>query len=115
LVGQSLQIPALAITVKPLNRDVWWVKVAETDSLQGAFDLIRNYPESAPPVRLVSFWQPGIGTRFAVALKQFFTNTQMAEVQANLLPADLAAKSRIVSTWGEGAVFFSDPYYMAKQ
>jgi general secretion pathway protein A len=115
LVGQSIQIPALAVTAKPPNREAWWVKVAETDSLQEAFDLIRIYPESAPPVRLIPFWRPGFGTRFAVVLKQFFTNTQAAELQLRLLPTGLGANSGIVSSWGEGAVLFADPYYVAKQ
>jgi general secretion pathway protein A len=114
LVGQSIQIPALAVAAKPPNREVWWVKAGETGSLQEAFDLMRTYPESAPPLRLIPFWQPGSGTRFAVVLKQFFTNPQAAELQLRLLPAHLGTGSGIVSSWDEDAVFFSDPYYAGK-
>lgn len=115
LVGQRIQLPALAATIKPSNREAWWVKVRETDSLQEAFDLIRNHPDTAPPLRLIAYWQPGPGTRFAVVLRQFFANPQTAEMQLRLLPVGLGATSGIVSAWGEDAVFFSDPYYVAKQ
>ena len=114
LVGQSIQIPAMAVAAKRPNRDAWWVQVGEADTLQEAFELIRRYPESAPPVRVIPFWQPGPGTRFALVFKQFFTSSQAAELQLNLLPSHLAAGSRIVSSWDEDAVFYSDPYYAAK-
>ena len=114
LVGQRIQLPALAVAAKPSGREAWWVKVRETDSLQEAFDLIRSHPDSAPPLRLIPFWQPETGTRFAVVLRQIFSNRQSAELQRRLRPAELSGASGIVSTWGENAVFFSDPYYAAK-
>jgi general secretion pathway protein A len=114
LVGQRIQLPALALAAKPSNREAWWVKLRETDSLQEAFDLIRSHPDTAPPLRLIPYWRPGSGTRFAVVLRQFFTSRQTAEQQLRLLPAELGGASGIVSAWGEDAVFFSDPYYAAK-
>jgi len=113
--GQVIRLPALPVSAKPLNKTVWWVTIADTASLQEAFDMLRSYPESAPPVRLIPFWRPSGGTRFAVVLKHFFTNPETAQLQLNLLPAQYQPSGRLVSTWGEGAVLFADPYYMAKQ
>jgi general secretion pathway protein A len=113
--GQVIRLPALPAIAKPLNKAVWWVTIVDTTSLQEAFDMLRSYPESAPPVRLIPFWRPGGGTRFAVVLKQFFTNPETAQLQLNLLPPDYLPAGTLVSSWGEGTVLFADPYYMAKQ
>jgi general secretion pathway protein A len=113
--GQVIRLPALPVSAKPLNKAVWWVTLIDTAALQEAFDMLRSYPESAPPVRLIPFWRPGSGTRFAVVLKQFFTNPETAQLQLNLLPPEYLPAGRLVTSWGEGTVLFADPYYMAKQ
>jgi len=113
--GLVIRLPALPVNAKPLKKTVWWVTIADTASLQEAFDMLRSYPESAPPVRLIPFWSPDGGTRFAVVLKQFFTNPETAQLQLNLLPSEYQPTGRLVSSWGEGTVLFADPYYMAKQ
>jgi general secretion pathway protein A len=112
--GQVIRLPALPVSAKPLNKAVW-VTLIDTAALQEAFDMLRSYPESAPPVRLIPFWRPGSGTRFAVVLKQFFTNPETAQLQLNLLPPEYQPAGRLVTSWGEGTVLFADPYYMAKQ
>jgi hypothetical protein len=112
LIGQQIQLPAVAVAAKPAEREVWWVKVGETDSLQEAYDLVRDNPDAAPPLRLIPFWQPGGGTRFALVLKQSFSNPKTAEMQLRLLPPERAAAGAVVSSWGENTVFFADPYYV---
>jgi general secretion pathway protein A len=113
--GQVIRLPALPASAKQLNKAVWWVTLIDTASLQEAFDMLRSYPESAPPVRMIPFWRPGSGTRFAVVLKQFFTNPETAQLQLNLLPPEYLPAGTLVSSWGEGTVLFADPYYRAKQ
>jgi len=113
--GQVIRLPALPVNAKPLNKTAWWVTIIDTASLQEAFDMLRSYPESAPPVRMIPFWRPGGGTRFAVVLKQFFTNPETAQLQLNLLPPEYQPGGALVSSWGEGTVLFADPYYRAKQ
>jgi hypothetical protein len=113
--GQVIRLPALPVSAKPLNKAVWWVTLIDTASLQEAFDILRSYPESAPPVRLIPFWRPGNGSRFAVVLKQFFTSPETAQLQLSLLPPKYLPAGTLVSSWGEGTVLFADPYYRAKQ
>jgi hypothetical protein len=113
--GQVIRLPALPVSAKPLNKTAWWVTIMDTASLQEAFDVLRSYPESAPPVRLIPFWRPGGGTRFAVILKQLFTNPETAQLQLNLLPPEYKPAGRLVSSWGEETVLFADPYYRTKQ
>jgi general secretion pathway protein A len=113
--GQVIRLPALPISAKPLNKTAWWVTIMDTVSLQEAYDVLRSYPESASPVRLIPFSRPGGGTRFAVILKQLFTNPETAQLQLNLLPPEYQPAGRLVSSWGEGTVLFADPYYRTKQ
>jgi len=93
---------------------VWWVKITENDTLNEALELLRTYPESAPPARLIPRWNPTTGMRFALVLKQLFTTPEAAQAQLRLLPGDMAATGRVLSSWGEKNVFFSDPYYVNK-
>jgi general secretion pathway protein A len=41
-VGRPIQLPAIPVGVKPLIKNVWWVKIAEKGSLQEGFDLLRT-------------------------------------------------------------------------
>lgn len=113
-IGQPIRLPAIPISIAPPTRPVWWIKIEEKDSLQGAFDFTRNYPDSSPPVRLIPYWLPEVGMRFAVILKQVFSNPDTARLQIKLLPPAWAASSQLLDSWGERPVFFADPYYVTK-
>jgi hypothetical protein len=113
-VGQRIHLPAIAVSVTSSDRNVWWVRVDEKTSLQSAFDLMRNYTESGPPVRLIPLWQPDTGMRFAVILKQVFSSPDAARLQLKLLPTTLAASSQVLDSWGDRTVYFADPYYVNK-
>jgi general secretion pathway protein A len=113
-VGHPIRFPALAASVVPLKQGAWWIKLAEKDSLQEALDLLRAYPESAPPARLIPYWTPAVGMRFAVILKQLFATADTAQSQMRVLPGRLTATAQVLATWGEKSVFFADPYYVSK-
>jgi len=113
-VGHPVRFPAIPAGVVPLNKGSWWVKIAEKNSLQEALDLLRNYPESAPPARLIPYWHPVAGMRFAVILKQLFPSPEAAQSQLRLLPEGIAATGQVLASWGEKNVFFADPYYVNK-
>ena len=40
-VGRTVSLPAIPADVKPWDTSVWWVIVAETDSLQDAYNILR--------------------------------------------------------------------------
>ena len=113
--GQIIQIPAIPAAAKPPGgRDVWWVRVAEKASLQEAFDVLRGYPESAPAARMVPYWSPKSGQRFALLLKQVFSDAEAARLQLKLLPPALSAGGEVMSAWAEQTVFYADPWYGIK-
>jgi general secretion pathway protein A len=113
-VGHPIRFPAIPTPVVPLNKNAWWVKIAEKNSLPDALDLLRNYPDGAPPARLIPYWNPTNGMRFAVILKQVFTTAEAAQSQLRLLPGSFAAGGQVLASWGDQNVFYADPYYVNK-
>jgi general secretion pathway protein A len=109
-VGRTIRLPAVPVGVKPLNKDAWWVKIGDWPELQEAFEVLRTYPDSAAPVRLVPCWQPTTGLRFVIVLKQLFSSRDEAQLQLNAMPSNLAPSGQVIRLWDERTVFFADPY-----
>jgi len=110
-VGQIISLPAIPAEVVPGDNRVWWIKVDETDTLEGAFDILRNHPASFPPVRLIPYWNPAAGPKFAVVLGKLFKDEKSARSQQEQLPAKLSSGSTILSRWDKKTVFFANPYF----
>jgi general secretion pathway protein A len=62
-------------------------------------------------VRLIPYWNPSDGTRFAVMLDKIFQDESAARHHLQLLPAGLAANSAILSRWDKQTVYFANPYF----
>jgi general secretion pathway protein A len=110
-VGQIISLPAIPAGVKPLNFPVWWVKLDDRDSLETAFNLVRNLSNSLPDVRLIPHWNPSDGTRFAVVLNKLFKNEYAARNHLQRLPAELASGSTVLSRWDNETIYFANPYF----
>jgi general secretion pathway protein A len=110
--GQTIHLPAVATPVQPLNKNAWWVKVGETDTVEKGIALLRGLPESAPAMRLIPVWRPSSGLRFVVVLKQVFTSAEAADLQRALLPTGFDRSGQVLTNWGEEAVLYGDPYWV---
>jgi hypothetical protein len=93
---------------------VWWVKFDETDQLEDAYNVLRNYPENASDMRLIPYWTPGDGTQFSVVLNKLFNNEQTARDELASMPDRLLTNSEVVSSWDRKSVYFADPYFGRK-
>jgi general secretion pathway protein A len=109
-VGQIISLPAIPVEVAPGDSRVWWIKVDETDTLEGAINILRNHPESSPGVRLIPYWNPAGGSKFAVVLGELFEDEKSARTQQEKLPGELSSGSTIFSRWDKKTVFFANPY-----
>jgi general secretion pathway protein A len=109
-VARLITMPAIPVKVKPLQLDVWWVKIAEEDSLEKAISLLRSYPDDAPSVRIVPYWTSRSGLKFAVLLRELFYEEASARRQLNNLPQAIANGGKILCSWHKDTVFFADPY-----
>ena len=110
-VGQIISLPAVPTEVALGEREVWWLKVDERDTLEAAFKILRNLPAGSPPVRLIPHWNPAAGTRFAVVLGKLFKDEKSARARQEQLPTELSSGSTILSRWDKDTVFFANPYF----
>ncbi|UCD81887.1 MAG: hypothetical protein JSW26_10810, partial [Desulfobacterales bacterium] len=113
-VGQIVSLPAIPVAVKPPESPVWLVKVDEKDSLEAAYDILRNLPDNLPTVRLIPYWNPSDGTKFALILNKAFENEQAARSQLEKIPAAMSSNPTILSMWDKGTVYFANPYSHVK-
>jgi general secretion pathway protein A len=109
-VGQTVYLPAIPVSVGPINQKAWWILIAEKDNLQAAFDYLRNYPEDRPAVRMIPYWNNQTGSRFAIILKTSFADEDSARQQLRRLPTELKSQGRVLSQWGNDTVFFANPF-----
>ncbi|MGD8716161.1 MAG: AAA family ATPase [Desulfobacterales bacterium] len=110
-VGRTVSLPAIPADVKPWDTSVWWVIVAETDSLQDAYNILRMQSDNSLPLRLIPFWNPGDGTKFAVVVKKLFKDERLAQEQLTKLPDELSSNGIKISMYDENNVYFADPYF----
>ncbi len=109
-VGQTIYLPAIPVSVGPINQKAWWILIAEEENLQAAFDYLRNYPKNAPPARLIPYWNSQTGNRFAIILKEHFSEQDSAGQQLSRMPAGLTSQGRVLSRWEKDTVFFANPF-----
>ena len=112
-IGQSISLPAIPTQVIPLQIKVWWVKLGEKDRLDAAINVLRKYPEEAPPIRIIPYWNSQLGLRFAVLLKEYFFDETSAKNQLRKLPSEFTPKGTILSRWDQDTVFYADPFLRA--
>ena len=110
-VGQIISLPAIPVEIAPGDNRVWWLRVDERDTLEGALNILRNHPGSFPPVRLIPYWNPAGGSKFAVVLGKLFKDEKSVRTQQEQLPEELSSGSTVLSRWDKRTIFFADPYF----
>jgi general secretion pathway protein A len=109
-IGQTVALPAIPANLKPLPQKVWWIKIANRNNLEEAFEILETFPDNEPPIRLIPYWNSHKGMKFAVVLKKYFLNEKTARLQLKRLPLSISSKGKIISSWDVDNVFFADPF-----
>jgi len=108
--GQRIRIPAIRLPEKAVKSSNWWIEIVESDTLDAAVEFLRTYPRNVPPARVLSYWTPRDGLRFSILLKEYFQDQNSANQYLENLPVALQSSARVLSSWDEETVFFSDPW-----
>ena len=108
-IGQIVAVPAIPAPVNAVPENSYWVEIGEEDNLESAIQHLRTYPEEAPRIRLIPFWNRREGLKFAVVLRGYFSSEALAKARLNGMPPHLVSEGKIISSWDEDTVFFSDP------
>jgi general secretion pathway protein A len=112
--GRLISVPAIPARVKPLASKVWWVKVCEKEQLKEAIELLRAYPEAAPSIRLLPYWNKR-ELKFVILLREYFYNEADAGRQIERLPLETGAEASILSSWEKDIVFYADPFRVPRR
>jgi len=113
-VGQIISLPAIPVEVTAADRPEWWVKVGDTDLMEEAYNILRNYPGIAPGMCVIPYWTPDGGMQFSVVLNTLFKDEQTARNELALMPEELLLNSEVVSSWDRKSVYFADPNFGRK-
>ncbi len=109
-VGKPVYFPAIPLhSLQPLE-NVWWLKIAEKESLEDAFAFLRGYPEKAPPARIIPYWEGRTGLGFALVLWEYYFDKDDAQKKLNGLRTQSGVQGEIISLEGDNRVYFSDPF-----
>jgi general secretion pathway protein A len=104
-VGERIRFPSVSVEHTDLPENGQRVVLAERDTLDDAYQLLRTYPRGAPPVRLHPFRDPRGGYKFAVLFKDCCADRKSAESALARLPQTLASGARIGNNDNEGGMF----------
>jgi general secretion pathway protein A len=104
-VGRVVVFPPLSVRIGALPGNGSWVRVAEKDTLEEAYQLLRDFSRGAPPLVLVPYWNPRDGLRFGVLVRDCCIDQQAAESALRKLSIPLLAHAEILGKWDEDVIF----------
>jgi len=85
----------------------FWVQVGEFDSLDAAYAMLCTSAFRDQSARVLSYFSPAIGLRFALILNKFFADEPAAELAASRLPQPLRSRASVRNQWPADAVYFT--------
>jgi general secretion pathway protein A len=107
--GQKISFPAIHVEIKGPPNGYWWVEVTRKETLEEAYAYLRDYPADRPPIRIIPCWNPGDGMIFVLINEQVFNSEESAREFLKDRNSEGNTLARLLSEWGSGTVFFSDP------
>lgn len=113
-VGQTIELPAIPITVSPAVHRRWWIRVAQEKDIESALRQRKKLNRRKANVRIVPYWKAGEGLQFDLFVERLFTNRQDADRFVAKLPQEMAGSAEVISFWTEDTVYFSDPFFGRK-
>lgn len=108
--GRLLSLPAIPVEIKPLSKDIWWIKLKELDRLEATLNVLREYSGKAPSIRIIPYWSRRLGLKFAILLDEHFFDETSARNRLSKMPPGLVSEGRVFSKWDKDTVFYSDPF-----
>ena len=108
--GDVINFPAIPVMTKlPSHTTYYRVEIAETDSLEKAYLLYKgDTVKGLPPVMLLPYWNGESGLRFSLLLREGFITEAAARGALDRLSAHVSANSRVIESWSDSTVFFSN-------
>ncbi|KPA08951.1 ATPase AAA [Candidatus Magnetomorum sp. HK-1] len=109
--GQTVHFPGVPVTSslhKASNRkDLWWIEMAQFKHIHEAYTYFINYPDDAPDILILPYWNKKEGLTFSVLYAIPFQKYADAAKFIDQFPQFLSQTCRIRKEWENETTFFS--------
>jgi general secretion pathway protein A len=109
--GQTVHFPGVPVTTsvieQPLDTKLWWIEISSFKDIHAAYTYYINYPNDAPEITIIPYWNKKEGLTFSVLYAIPFQDRAAASQFINQFPQFISQNCRIRDEWGSETTFFS--------
>jgi general secretion pathway protein A len=106
--GDRINFPSITAESE-MRSNYCTVQIEEKGNLHEAYALLKSSDmNNLPDLSLLSYWTSQGGLRFALVLKERFSDELSARKAIDKLPLTLSSKTKVIKGWKKGTVFFTD-------
>jgi len=109
--GQTVHFPGVPVTKSAiensLDSTLWWIEMSSFKHIHEAYTYYINYPNDAPEIVIIPYWNQNEGLTFSVLYAMPFQDRTAAIQYMNQFPQFLSQNCRIRNKWGDETTFFS--------
>jgi general secretion pathway protein A len=109
--GQTVHFPGVPVTTsvveQSLDNKLLWIEMSRFKDIHAAYTYYINYPNDAPEITIIPYWNQIEGLTFSVLYAIPFQEPTAANQFIHQLPQFLAQNCRIRNKWGAETTFFS--------
>ncbi|MBF0450012.1 MAG: AAA family ATPase [Candidatus Magnetomorum sp.] len=109
--GQTVHFPGVPMTSSPANKmenkNLWWLELAQYKHIHEAYAYYINYPDDAPEIMILPYWNKKEGLTFSVLYAIPFEDQMAATQFIDQLPQFISQNCRLRNQWEEETTFFS--------
>jgi len=105
--GEAIKLPAIPAKSKPLLQGKCWVQVVNSENIDEAYELYKNYQNTLQYLRFLPYWNSREGLVFAIFLKDGYPDMESALNVVRTLPQPLASSAKVLAKLDDDTIFFT--------
>jgi general secretion pathway protein A len=109
--GQTVHFPGVPVTKsvieQSLDPELWWIEMSSFKNIHAAYTYYINYPNDAPEIAIIPYWNKKEGLTFSVLYVIPFQDRKSANQFLDQFPQFISQNCRIRNKWEDGTTFFS--------
>ena len=109
--GQTVHFPGVPVTPSvvehSLDSKLCWIEMSCFKDIHAAYTYYINYPNDAPEIVIIPYWNQKEGLTFSVLYAIPFQDHTAAVQFINQLPQFISQNCRVRNKWQHGTTFFS--------
>jgi len=112
--GQTVHFPGVPVSStfhrvsdKNEKKILWWIEILQFKHIHEAYIYYINYPDDAPDIQILPYWNKKEGLTFSILYAIPFKNHSDAAKFIDQFPQFISQTCRIRNEWEKGTTFFS--------